>query len=181
MHTFGATENQATQKNAQFSKSKVPCLIRHRGGIYYASAKVSGKIIRRSLDTDDFNTAKNLLPGTLEEMRGAKNARAAGTLGAAIKAESEREDPTIKTRTQHYYQETQGALERVALTMPENPLEKNISRVSLADLRALMDKIRRHVRSDTLQRLSGAHTAHLRAGGGVRSCRNQYRAVIETG
>jgi integrase len=140
MHTVAATENRAMQKNAQFSKSKVPCLIRHRGGNYYASAKVAGKVIRRSLDTDDFNTAKNRLPAILEEMRGAKNARAAGTLGAAIKAEAERADPAIKSRTRRYYQETGGALERIAATLPDNPLDKNISRVTLADLRALMDK-----------------------------------------
>jgi integrase len=140
MHTLAATKNQAMQKNAQFSKSKIPCLIRHRGGNYYASAKVSGKIIRRSLDTDDFNTAKNRLANALDEMRGAKNARAAGTLGAAIEAESKRKDPSIKERTQDYYAETWEALERVAQTMPENPLDKNISRVNLADLRALMDK-----------------------------------------
>jgi integrase len=127
-------------KNAQFSKSKTPCLLRHRGGNYYASAKVAGKVIRRSLDTDDYNTAKNRLPVILEEIRGAKNARQAGTLGAAIKTEAERADPTIKARTRHYYQETWLALERTAAPMTDNPLDKNISRVSLADLRAMMDK-----------------------------------------
>jgi integrase len=101
---------------------------------------VAGKVIRRSLDTDDFNTAKNRLPAILEEIRGAKNAREAGTLGAAIKAEAERVDPTIKERTRDYYQETWEALERTAISMPDNPLDKNVSRVSLADLRALMDK-----------------------------------------
>ena len=40
------------QRTAQFSKSKIPCLVRHRGGNYYASVKVSGKVIRRSLDTE---------------------------------------------------------------------------------------------------------------------------------
>jgi integrase len=139
MHTVVATENLAMQKKTQFSKSKVPCLLRHRGGNYYASAKVAGKVIRQSLDTDDFNTAKNRLPGVLEQIRGAKNAKQAGTLGAAIKAEAERADPTIKARTQHYYQETWVALERIAADMSDNPLEKNISRVTLADLRALMD------------------------------------------
>jgi integrase len=140
MHTVAATKNQAMQKNAQFSKSKTPCLLRHRGGNYYASAKVSGKVIRRSLDTDDYNTAKNRLAATLEEMRGAKNAREAGTLGAAIKAEAERIDPAIKERTRDYYKETWLALERVAATLTDNPLDKNISRVNLADLRVVMDK-----------------------------------------
>ncbi len=81
------------QQRAQFSKSKVSCLSRHRGGNYYAVAKVGGKLIRRSLETDEFNTAKNRLDRALREIRGAKNARLAGTLGAAIQEEADRHDP----------------------------------------------------------------------------------------
>jgi hypothetical protein len=49
-------------KIAQFSKSRKPNLVRHRGGKYYVAAKVGGKLIRRSLKTDDFNTALLRLP-----------------------------------------------------------------------------------------------------------------------
>jgi len=80
-HPRDATEPNAMRRTAQFSRFKVPCLIRHRGGRCYASAKVGGKIIRRWLDTDDYNTAPNWLPPVLAEMRGARNAAAAGTLG----------------------------------------------------------------------------------------------------
>jgi len=66
MHTYLATDNNAMQSIAQFSKSKVQCLVRHRGGNYYATAKVGGKVIRRSLDTDDYATAKNRLPSVLD-------------------------------------------------------------------------------------------------------------------
>ena len=59
MPTICRTAYVAMQQNAQFSKSKVTSLLRHRGGNYYASAKVVGKVIRRSLETDDFNVAKN--------------------------------------------------------------------------------------------------------------------------
>ena len=97
-------------KPAQFSKSKVPCLFRHRGGNYYATAKVNGKLIRRSLQTDDFNTAKIRLPAVLEEIRGAKNAAEAGTLGKAIHDEAHRPDPEIKESTRHYYQQVSTAL-----------------------------------------------------------------------
>ena len=71
-------------KIAQFSKSRKPNLVRHRGGKYYVAAKVGGKLIRRSLKTDDFNTALLRLPKALEEIRGAKNASEAGILGQAI-------------------------------------------------------------------------------------------------
>jgi hypothetical protein len=52
MHTLNASPGRAVhvtiQQGAQFSRSKVPCLLRHRGGNWYASAKVGGKIIRRT-------------------------------------------------------------------------------------------------------------------------------------
>lgn len=53
--------------------------------------------------TDDYQTAKNRLPGILEEMRGAKNASLAGTLGQAIHDEAHRDDPAIKDATRKYY------------------------------------------------------------------------------
>lgn len=140
MHTFSATDHNAMPAKAQFCKSKVPCLFLHIGGKYYAVAKVSGKMIRRSLDTDDYATAKTRLDGVLIEMRGAKNAATAGSLGAALKAESNRIDPTIKATTQIYYLERYKALEKVAASLPVDPFNLSISRVTLADLRLLMEK-----------------------------------------
>lgn len=140
VHTTQATDCTAMQRKAQFSKSKVSCLLRHRGGNYYASTKVSGKVIRRCLETDDFNTAKNRLPGVLEEIRGAKNASKAGTLGAAIQSEAEREDSSIKSTTRHYYRQIAISLTKVGKSMPDDPMERSIAKVTLADLRALMDK-----------------------------------------
>ena len=74
MHAMGHTEYRIMRQNAQFGKSKVPYLLHHRGGNFYASAKVAGKVIRRSLETGDFNEAKNRLSDALVEMQGAKNA-----------------------------------------------------------------------------------------------------------
>ena len=102
------------QQTAQFSKSKVQCLVRHRGGNYYAPAKVAGKVIRRSLETDDSNTAKNRLPGVLAEMRGARNASLAGTLGQAITDEAQRVDPSFKATTRHYDQQIAVSLAKTA-------------------------------------------------------------------
>jgi hypothetical protein len=128
------------QQNAQFSRSKVQCLVRHRGGTYYASAKVAGKTIRRSLDTDDYGVAKNRLPAVLDEIRGARNAIMSSTLGAAITTEANREDPTIKPTTRHYYQQVAKSLAKVAASLPVDPMGISISRITLAELRALTDR-----------------------------------------
>ena len=74
MHAMGHTEYRTMRQNAQFGKSKVLSFLHHRGGNFYASAKVAGKVIRRSLETGDFNEAKNRLSDALVEMQGTKNA-----------------------------------------------------------------------------------------------------------
>ena len=156
------------QQKAQFSKSKVPCLVRHRGGKYYACAKVSGKLIRRSLDTDDYGQAVIRLPGVLAELKGAKNASAAGTLGAAIKAEADRTDPTIKDTTQIYYRARYSSILAVAENMPVNPLGIPITRITVADLRALMDSYAK----------TNAATAY---NGTLTLLRRTYARAIESG
>lgn len=168
MHTYRATERRAMQQKAQFSKSKVPCLVRHRGGNYYASVKVSGKLIRRSLGTEDYNQAVIRLPGVLAELKGAKNAAAAGTLGAAIKEEADRHDPTIKETTRIYYRERHSSLQAVAKKMPVNPLEIPITRVTVADLRGMMDTYAK----------TNAATAY---NGTLTLLRRTYARAIESG
>jgi integrase len=168
MHTGRATSFHAMQQSAQFSKSRVPCLVRHRGGRYYAVARVSGKLIRRSLDTEDYNTAKNRLPAVLAELRGARNATAAGTLGQAIKDEAHREDPAIKATTRHYYRQIAISLAKTAATLPVNPLGLSISRITLAELRALMDKY-------------AATAAATRYNGALALLRRTYARAIESG
>jgi len=168
MHTDRATDNHAMQHTAQFSKSKVQCLVRHRGGNYYASAKVAGKVIRRSLDTDDYSTAKNRLPKVLSEIRGATHATAAGTLGAAITAEAEREDPAIKETTQHYYKQVAVSLAKVAASLPVDTFGLSIARVTLAELRELMDKY-------------ATTAASTRYNGALTLLRRTYARAIEAG
>jgi integrase len=156
------------QRTAQFSKSKVSCLLRHRSGTYYANARVSGKLIRRSLDTDDFNTAKNRLPAVLAEMRGAKNSGQAGTLGAAIHDEAHRVDPAIKPTTRHYYQQIAVALAKIGADMPVNPMGLLISKITLAELRAFMDKF-------------AANAAATRYNGALALLRRTYARAMEAG
>lgn len=156
------------QQKVQFSKSKVPCLVRHRGGNYYASAKVAGKLIRRSLDTDDYGTASNRLPGVLAEIRGAKNANLAGSLGEAIKIEADRDDPSIKATTRHYYRQIEVSLAKSAATLPVNPMGLPITRVTLAELRTLMDKY-------------GSTAAATRYNGALALLRRTYARAVEAG
>ncbi|MEI6674051.1 MAG: site-specific integrase [Verrucomicrobiota bacterium] len=156
------------QRTAQFAKSKVPCLLRHRGGNYYASAKVGGKLIRRSLDTDDYHAAKLRLPTVLAELRGSPNASAAGTLGKAIEDEAKRKDPTIKVTTQHYYKQIAVSLAKIAAKFPVDPLGLSITRVTLAELRALMDAY-------------AAATSPTRYNGCLALIRRTYERAIEAG
>ncbi len=58
--------------------------------------KVSDKLIRRSLYTDDYSQAVIRLPGLLTESMGANNAFEAGTFGAAINTKGDRTHPTTK-------------------------------------------------------------------------------------
>ncbi len=55
---------------ANYESTPVPCLLRDAGSrIYYARAKVKGRIFLRSLDTTKITTAKLRLPDKLKEIR----------------------------------------------------------------------------------------------------------------
>jgi integrase len=154
------------QQKAQFSKSKVPCLVRHRGGVYYVSAKVRGKLIRQSLGTDDYGTAKIRLPAALAEIRGSQNAATAGTLAQSIHVEANREDPTITASTRHYYKQIATSLIRTGEALPDNPMPKLLTKIKLADLRALMDRY-------------GTTFAATRYNGGLALLRRVYARAVE--
>ena len=131
-------------------------------------AKVSGKIIRRSLDTNDYNVAKNRLAGVLAEMRGASNMINASTFGVAIQAEADRDDPAIKKTTQHYYKQIAIALKKVAATMPVDPMSLSIAKITMAELRSLTDKF-------------AATVAATRYNGALALLRRTYERSIEAG
>ncbi|MBX3740150.1 MAG: site-specific integrase [Akkermansiaceae bacterium] len=128
------------KQTAKFSRSKVENLFRHRAGNYYAVVKVDGKIRRQSLQTDDYNLAKERLAAVLEDLRGATAAKTAGTLRAAIVDEAHRDDATLKQTTKHYYQQIAKSLLLVSDTIPSRPADKALPRVTLADLRPWLDK-----------------------------------------
>jgi len=157
------------QQKAQFTKSKVGNLIRHRAGGYYAVAKVAGKTVRRSLDTTDFNTAKARLDAALTEIRGASKAKHAGTLREALTAEAERQAADIKPTTRSYYQQVAKAM--IAVSDRGHPgqgiADKAITKATLADLRQWLDEY-------------AAGTSATRYNGALALLRRTYERAIES-
>ena len=143
-------------------------MLRHRGGKYYACAKVAGKVIRRSLETDDYNVAQNRLPVALEEMRGAINAIKATSLQIALEEEARRAMPSGEDTTQKYYVQIATAFPKVAATLTVNPLGKPISRVTFIELKNLMDKF-------------AASYSATRHNGGLALLRRTYRRAVDEG
>ncbi|MCW1921701.1 hypothetical protein OKA05_04000 [Luteolibacter arcticus] len=127
------------QQKAQVSRSKVENLFRHRGGNFYAVCKVDGKVRRRCVETDDYNTAKGRLTNSLADLRGSVNAKHPGTIAEAITTEAERKDPSIKESTQQYYQQIAGSLIQTSDTLPTQSADKKLSKVTPSDLRAWKD------------------------------------------
>jgi len=165
----GKTNGRKRPKAAgpQFTRSKVENLFRHRGGRFYAVCKVDGKVRRKCLDTDDYNTAKARLEGALADLRGATNAKGAGTLAEALTAEAERADPSIKETTRHYYQQIAASLIATSNTLPAKPAEKRLPKATLADLRAWMDS-------------HAAKVSRTRYNGALALLRRTYDRAIES-
>jgi len=52
-----------------WGKTKVQCLVRNtHSGIYYARARVNGKLLWKTLETDSLTVAKARLPKVLAEL-----------------------------------------------------------------------------------------------------------------
>ena len=111
-----------------FKKSKKPCLYIDSSGVYYAIVRVSGKIKKRSLKTDDYGQAARDLPGVLDDLRQAPpEAGRAGSLQESLEEQKARTeaDPTIGEDTEIYYTKSYN---RILKTCPARvlgmPLEK---------------------------------------------------------
>jgi integrase len=109
-------------------------LVRHQGGTIYLRAKVAGKIIRRSLDTEDLAAAKRKRDTEIERIRKqmATAAEAAKTLGGALTRieKTQVTDPHLKLSTRKFYEEVHKTL-RTTL-----PLKRNLRDWKEADARA---------------------------------------------
>lgn len=78
------------------------------------------------------------------------------------------DDAALEESTRHYYQQTSVALAKLAAKLTNNPFEKSIARVKLADLRSRMDKF-------------AADLSATRYNGGLALLRRTYARAIESG
>jgi hypothetical protein len=62
MQTKGKRDQKGVWQRA------APCLFRYRGGTYYAVVRRSGKIVRKSLETDRIEIDKRMLRDLLNEV-----------------------------------------------------------------------------------------------------------------
>ncbi len=121
------------RQTVRLKKSKLENLYRHVNGTYYARVMVAGKAKERSLRTSDFNAAAAKLPDTLNDLRGASEEHKAGTLVEAVLREAERDDPTIKPATRHYYLQLARS---IVATLPRDIASKKLPQVTVGDLKA---------------------------------------------
>jgi integrase len=108
-------KENATMQN--WAKTQIQCLVRHSSGIYYARARVKGKLTWKTLNTDVYPVAKARLPDILERLRRVSEAETSFEKGHATFAEaaevyllgySRRVD--LKPRTIDYQREVVAAL-----------------------------------------------------------------------
>ena len=71
-----------------WTKTATQCLVRHSSGIYYARARVGGKLAWKTLETHVFSIAKARLPDALENIRKASCAQTAVAAGYATFGEA---------------------------------------------------------------------------------------------
>lgn len=103
-------------------------LVRHRGGVYYLYAKVAGKPIRVSLETEDLRIAKLKRDEKLAALRRAAEMEAPGgrirTIGDALDVTSVRlvERPHTKESTNDYYRDLIAIMRK---TLPVSTLARS--------------------------------------------------------
>lgn len=103
-------------------------IVRHHGGTYYLRGRVSGKIVRVTLETSDLRIAKLKAPPLLESLRQAaeeKKGQEVATLGDALREAEERVvGPHLKKSTRIDYKQR---FKHLRETMPINALGRRWS------------------------------------------------------
>ena len=101
----GQRQSRLSKDGQWLSFPKVPNLLQYvSSGAYYARVKVNGKLIRRSLDTDVFTTAKLKLLDFLKERKQERESVAVFTFAEAQLLYERRldSDPTVKPQSRQY-------------------------------------------------------------------------------
>jgi integrase len=123
-----------------WAKTKIQCLVRNGGsGVYYARARVHGKLIWKTLETDQLNVAKVRLPKALNEMgRGSDKWKlepsAIVTFGdaATVHLGNIETRVDIKPATKHYWRQIVTA---ILASWPDLAGSK-VAKITESDLRA---------------------------------------------
>jgi integrase len=131
-------QNSTTQT---WGKTKIQCLVRNlHSGVYYARARVNGKLIWRTLETDRLSAAKVRLPKALLDMgRGFgkgfnnQNAGTIETFGdvARVHLANVETRVDIKPATKHYWRQIVAAL----LASWPDLAERKTTKITEADAR----------------------------------------------
>lgn len=105
-----ALMRKTKEKKAKWVKTTIPYLFRHTPtGGYYVRIRLGGKeAIRKALKTNEYEVAKNRLPGKLADLRAEAVPRAGealATLWDALKVIRQREEtnPALKPRSREAY------------------------------------------------------------------------------
>jgi integrase len=122
-----------------WAKTKVQCLVRNsQSGVYYARARVGGKLHWKSIQTDIFTVAKARLPKALAELgrkrsKPIENSPAIVTFGdaAAIHLANTDARVDIKPATKHYWHQI---VEALLASWPELA-DSKIGRITATDCR----------------------------------------------
>jgi integrase len=123
-----------------WGKTKVQCLVRNtHSGIYYARARVNGKLLWKTLETDSSTVAKARLPKVLAELgRGcARSVRSAGhpilSFGdaATLHLANIQARVDLKPATKHYWNQVVAAL----LASWPDLAERKLTKVTEVDAR----------------------------------------------
>ena len=125
-----------------WGKTKVQCLVRNtHSGIYYARARVNGKLLWKTLETDSLTVAKARLPKVLAEL-GRGSARSVATRSAGYPILSFGDASTLhlaniqarvdlKPATKHYWNQVVAAL----LASWPDLAERKLTKVTEIDAR----------------------------------------------
>ncbi|HVS50861.1 MAG TPA: site-specific integrase [Opitutaceae bacterium] len=124
--------SETSQKKSLWTKAPVANLVRYEpSGIYFVRAKVRGKLIRKSLDTNVLSVAKQRLSDVLDaEQRSAapRSAKIVGKMtfaaGLDIFQQRQKQDPELKPRSVEYNERIAECLLKTWPSLAETDMKK---------------------------------------------------------
>jgi hypothetical protein len=169
-----------------WAKTKVQCLVRNtHSGIYYARARVNGKLLWKTLETDSLTVAKARSPKALVEL-GRGSAKSAATRSAGHPILSFGDASTLhlanvqarvdlKPATKHYWKQVVAAL----LASWPDLAERKLTKVTEIDARdwaaAYQPQVSATRFNNTVDSLRAIFALGIKEGGMTQSARGRQR------